>query len=630
LIKNSSTAIHKYDYILVIFLLFIQMIVIILFFDPKMHVGGDDSDYIIAAHEFWKGEKFPSWHGSFYPIFLSIFTPLFQFKIIAYKVLSVLLAIFHFIFIYKAFTSRLPRYLVLFVLVVTAFNWQLAFYSSTTYSEVLFMFLQAAFLYVFFTLEAKMSSEKIKSLLPLWVLLGLLIFLLSITRNNGIGAIITLSLYLLIHKKWKECLLLAGIFIGFEIVFILYKNFYWKVSGAGFEEQLQRIVNKDFYDPNKGNEDLKGFIKRFYINSLDYLSRHLAVIFGLRKSQSMETLRPLNSLMAMFYSIFLLSAWVSFKKNKAVFLVSIYVFIMLGITFITMQTQWSQERLILIYLPLIAMMIGYLIHEMTINRSPALKITGKVVLVFIALMVAGSMIGSPKNIDNAISNLSSDRNRFKGYDDEWKNYVELSEWIGKNIDPSSQVLCRKPSLSSVYGKRTFAGIARFNYTEADSAVSFIEKKKIDYVILDKLALETVQRLMKYYLMKRPLGIKLIKEVGQSKSALLLKICRDDPADDNDHIARLLTGIRVFPTNAYFYVLIGDKLSSMQKMDQALSYYDQGYKLESANFHILARRGWAYYLTGNYKRSYQDVSAAVKAHPENLEYANLLSDIKKRL
>ena len=52
--------------------LFLTIFLGISLFDVKISSGGDDSDYILSAKKFMEGREFPSWHGSFYPIFLSL------------------------------------------------------------------------------------------------------------------------------------------------------------------------------------------------------------------------------------------------------------------------------------------------------------------------------------------------------------------------------------------------------------------------------------------------------------------------------------------------------------------------------------------------------------------------------
>jgi hypothetical protein len=41
------------------------------FFDIKVQIGGDESDYLISALDFLNGVAFPSWPGSLYPIVIS-------------------------------------------------------------------------------------------------------------------------------------------------------------------------------------------------------------------------------------------------------------------------------------------------------------------------------------------------------------------------------------------------------------------------------------------------------------------------------------------------------------------------------------------------------------------------------
>ncbi len=80
--------------------LILTIILGIYLFDVKIDEGGDDSDYILSAKKFLEGRSFPTWHGAFYPIFLSLPMLIFGVNVVVFKVLSLLCIIAHQVFFF--------------------------------------------------------------------------------------------------------------------------------------------------------------------------------------------------------------------------------------------------------------------------------------------------------------------------------------------------------------------------------------------------------------------------------------------------------------------------------------------------------------------------------------------------
>jgi len=170
-------------------ILIVGIIITLLFsyllFDTKMSIGGDDSEYLISAKKFWDGKTFPTWHGSFYPILLSLFYGLFGMNVILFKILSLLFLIGHFYFFYKAFEDVGSKEIFYYTILLISINSYILIYASLTYSETFFMFLQALTFYILFKIIEK-NQLNFWDKKGLWIMMGLGIFLMSITRNIGI------------------------------------------------------------------------------------------------------------------------------------------------------------------------------------------------------------------------------------------------------------------------------------------------------------------------------------------------------------------------------------------------------------------------------------------------------------
>ncbi|MFZ6013705.1 MAG: tetratricopeptide repeat protein [Bacteroidota bacterium] len=601
--------------------LFIQVIVAILFFDPKLHIGGDDADYLIAARDFLQGSTFPSWHGSFYPIFISFFMAVFGMNVILYKILSLFLLAGSLLLLYAGFCDKIPKPVMVVTLATIAVNASLAFYGSTTYSEPLFIFLQSLFIFLFFKI---VSYDRIAFdflTITSWVLLVMVMFLLSITRNIGMGVILAVVFYFLCTRRWKQAAFSSLLFLIFHGIFMLYKKIVWSAHQVGIEGQLGRIAYKNFYDPTSGSEDFAGFVLRFWHNSNLYLSKHLLAMFGLR-SNATVVVWPWFTVLS--YLLFVVLLRITWKKNRSLFFIQIYLGTMIAVTFVTQQVHWDQERLILVYFPLVVILTGYAIYDVT-TRLRIPSFWRNAILVLIPLCATLRMMVMEKNLYTAWTNITKDK--YAGYGSEWRNYAEISEWVGENISDTAVVLCRKPGFSSVLGKRKFTGVSRFHDSIPDSAVSFLKRRHIDYVVMDNLGMNAVQILLGVYLQKNPLALSMVKKIGDINPCFVFKISEDVPGSDNDYLSRLLVGTYVEPNSPYYYTMIGDKLIALGRHENAFQFYDQALKVSPGNSQVLIRRSIASFNIGDHDQAYTDARDAVKAEPGNGEYTAILRQIE---
>lgn len=115
----------------------------ILLFDAKISTGGDDSGYLERAHRFLKGGDFPWYQGPLYQLVLLIPLSVWGLNIVMAKIFSILFSLLAVIFFYKAFKNRVPHVALIFTALFVAINANIQFYSSQTYTEAFFFFIQA-------------------------------------------------------------------------------------------------------------------------------------------------------------------------------------------------------------------------------------------------------------------------------------------------------------------------------------------------------------------------------------------------------------------------------------------------------------------------------------------------------
>ena len=482
--------------------LFISTVIIFLFwavmlFQLKISLGEDDSAYIMAAKNFLQGKTFPTWHGSFYPIFVALFIKIFGgINLTLLKTINIILDALQLVFLYYAFRRRVRSSLLILSLLFASVNVFLLIYSSLTYSEPLYMAIQAGMLWAFFALYDKIQQNvPFKKTITAWLWLGLAMFLLSITRNIGWAGIITVVLFFLLDKRWREAGLSIIAMLVFYLPYNLYKVSVWHIHKAGFEGQFNAIFMKNPYNPHLGHETFSGFINRFLINSKQYLSYHLINILGFTPPNRGSALLTIIVYIAFFYTLFIL--W---KKKRELLLPILYIGIAVAVTFITQQTFWNQERLILIYVPIIVILLSSAIYEHLKNKKS--YILAHIFLLLIIVLSFGRTIKYYKEYKPLKQSILAG-NKFAGLTPDWKHYLQAVQYAAEHLPDSIHIACRKPGIAFINTNgREFTGIYKFPDANIDSVLvrlnmeTAIEHRKFFAVEVP----QTSNQLSKYYIL----------------------------------------------------------------------------------------------------------------------------------
>lgn len=510
--------------------LFFTLLFSFLLFNFRVSESGDDSAYIFRAFELVKNFTFPSSQGPVYPIFLSIFVWIFGLNITLLKSLSLVSIIVHLYFFYRAFKGRVSGLLLVSVMLIVSFNAFVLYHASQTYSEAFFLFLQAGFfLYFFNAFVSKEESVSIKDSWGKYLILGMLLLFLGLTRSIGYGGLIAVIIYFGIKLQWKSMVFTTGAFVLEFGMFNLIKKFLFHSGASQFSSQLNKLMQVDPFDISKGQEDFVGFIARFIGNSNLYLSNHLYKFIGFRP----EVLQPKYILTALVYIVFFIAIYYAFKKNKYLLFTGIYLTVLIGITFVIVQTRWDQDRLILAYFPLILLFLFSGIYYLA--KSPKFKILQGLLPIFLVIIFFTNFNVTTKKVkandEYLMQNLAG--NKFYGMTPDWINYIKMSEWAAKNVPDSVMIACRKPSISFVYAKRKFYGIYRIKTEDPDELLKSLKDANVKYVIMGslrkyhnqktQLTLNAVKRYLFYIQQKYPKKIMLIKTIGADEPALLWKI-----------------------------------------------------------------------------------------------------------
>jgi hypothetical protein len=471
-------------------LFYLTLITLILFgiflFDVKISEGTDDSMYLLDAKKFIEGKSFPSFHGVFYSIIIGWFIEVVGFHLIFFKSLSLLFLIGHHIFFYLTFKHRISPFLLISTLLIICLNNTIIYFGSQTYTEAFYMFLQSLFFYILLKHFTNFPNNfnHIRANWGKYLNLGVILFIISTTRNVGLGAVLVTFLYLLVDKKFIPLLYTFLSFSLFKASFTLYKKIVWGISDSDLATQINLALQKNPYNKAQGNENISGMITRIIENLKIYLSNLFLNIIHIRNNNFIDT-NLFISLIIIF--ILLVGLIIALKKTKHVlFPVYLYLGISFGITFISLSQIWGQTRLIVVFVPFIILCLFW--PFAFISRLKSMDIIKIIPIIFIVFITFREFIATSKmaheNKKVLAKNLAG--NKYYGYTPDLVNYLKLSEWSAKNIPENVMIGSRIASMSFIYGNgREFYPIFKLPFEEVDSVISFAQfKNNLLYFIND--------------------------------------------------------------------------------------------------------------------------------------------------
>lgn len=448
----------------------------LLLFDVKIGPGGDDSAYIMRAYDFIHEFKLPTFQGPLYPVVLSPFVGIFGINLPLLKFLSTIFMVLAAAYFYKAFKNRIPATILVVVFILISFNYYLLFFGSQTYNEAFFMMLQALFFY--FALKYFTTDDFIPGIKE-YLVIGLLLFLMTLTKNVAYAALAGLTGFFLLTKKWKNILFSIGSFFVFFVPWEIIKRIIWKADTIQFSNQGNMLLLKDFYNPSRGNEDFMGLLVRILDNSNLYLSKHFFKFMSLRP-ESTTDIAPLLTVIVVL--IFLGGLYLAFRKNKAMLFTSVYLICMLLISFISLQKHWDQWRLIIIYFPFMLLLLFSVFYYFL--KNPEYKSFQFVIplFAFIITLTSFSLTSDYVKVQREVISRNLDGDMLYGLTPDWQNYLLMSKWAAKNTSPDYMIACRKPEISFIYGERKFYPILKVPTVDIDSIVSKNKQDSIVYTM----------------------------------------------------------------------------------------------------------------------------------------------------
>ncbi|MFO0323211.1 MAG: ArnT family glycosyltransferase [Bacteroidota bacterium] len=534
------------------------IILALMSFNARMSEAHDDSAYIEAG--FRIVDEFPNFYytanAPLYPMFLALITLILGANFIYFKLFSILFYVLGAIIFYKTLNNKVAPVIKFFVFIYICLNYLILYFASQTFSESFYMFIQSVFFYYFTTYNFSNNpiGTNLKSDWKKWIVIGFLLMVLTLAKNILVFGVFAVVLFYIIKKDWKKAIFSIGFFGIFKILYEFIKNLIWGKSAIQYANQVNILMNKDPYDASQGQEDLSGFIVRFFENISIYLGKRFYQLIGFFDENFLfkkviqkdgETYEVVNNTIYFFLAIIVLvmTFYGLYKayKNKQDFIFFFILFsgtICFG-TFFVLQTRWDQPRLLMVHLPSIFLGIAYglsLFFEK--NNFNQRIFIGLIALVSISFLLSSSK-RAISNLPIVLKNIKGDI--YYGYTPDWKNYLQMSVYCKDSLPETSFVAARKASMSFVYAKGKhfypiYSVIAKdpeSNQSNPDSALAIFKKHKVTHVLLGSLrinpaqntgeVINTIHNIIAPIAQKYPEKLRLIKEIGLSETAYLYEI-----------------------------------------------------------------------------------------------------------
>jgi hypothetical protein len=601
-----------------------SFIISMVLFNRDVSTGGDDSGYIKSAYDFTRGIAFPSFHSPFYSIILSFFVLIFGVKVFLLKFVSILFNLGAIYFLFRFFKKYANSTIATFVAITTSINYLISNYASTTYSESFSLFFLIIFIYYFIELVNKTdnSKESFRNYWKHYLLFGVASYLLFLTKTVALAVTGASVIYLLINKQYKNSAIFLSSTVVFHFLLSFVKRLIWSTSKVGFEDQLELLRLKDPYKAQSGLEDFMGFVQRFWDNSLLYLSKHIMKMVGIFPTDYTKTSLFIT---VVIITLLLGSAVFIAIKNRKMIHVLLSVAGMIGVTFFVLQKNWDQERLIMIYFPLLIGFVFYALY--LLFSSQQLKRFQFVVILLMGTVVVLNAKQTIFQIQKKQNDKRFENGEFGSYTPDWQNYMLACKWAGNNLPKDAVVLSRKPDMAWIAssGKDIFSGVYRIEYQNVDSVYNMVVEKKATHVILENFRLNpkkktertvtTIRNLLTYLNYKNPGCLKLVKEFGNDEKAYLFEINLNIQVNSEQYFQNLDNALIVNPKNTNIYIDKARYIRGKKGVDEALNVYAAGLSISPQDPYLLFNRGLLIFEKGNFKDALVDFKKATDFKPD---------------
>ncbi len=510
---NTSSLERNQDHIFW-FIFAATLIFGLLLFNIRIDEGGDDSTYVCRAIDFLNSGRYPNYQGPLYPMVLSVVIFIFGQSLFLLKLTSLIFILAGQTLFYFTFRGKIPALILLPILAILSVNSYLLYFASQTFSEAMFILIQYFFFWALLKFEKLETTHPKNTLMPAFTVL-----LAFLTRTIGIGFSVVAIAYLCLQKQYRKAIYFTATLVVMIGLWYGIRTVIWGAQTDGGGTQLTSLLQKHPYQPEDGQETFTGFVERLCENSNLYFSKHLMRVTGFKNIENRTTSVPLTLALI---ALFIFGAYRAYRKNKFILLLALSTTVMLGITFIILQTLWDQYRLILPFITTLLIVLLYALYELFKLVSD--KYSDNLILVVSAILLVLSLVQTGRKIDFQTMRKNIAGDRLYGYTTDWYQFLSMCQWVDRNLPDTAYVACRKPNMARLYASgRNFYGIYSFNTEDADELIDQLRDRHVTHVILASLRrdplypgqgiINTIHRYVGFIVQKYPNAFDLVYAIG---------------------------------------------------------------------------------------------------------------------
>jgi hypothetical protein len=462
-------------------------------FNARISEAHDDALYLEGGWRYVK--EFPGYfytqNAPLYVLFLAFLIKTIGFRLIIFKLFSVAFSVTGFILFYKAFRKRVPFIILLPVAVFHAVNHLIMYYASMTFTEAFYFFLQGLLFYCAVRLMDVVQSPgfDLSATWKRWLALGLSMFLISTAKSSAIVVIPAMMLFFALERNWKAAGASLVVYLVFKLPYQLIVRLVWGTQNQ-FAGQGKILMQKDPYDKSLGDEDVTGFVARFFENANLALGKRFYQLLGWRSEENTDSYWVLAVLTI---AIALYGFWKFFlHRNRPMVMAALFTGAQTVLSWVILQTRWDQPRITLVCMPVILLLMIYALYEWSAKSGAVRNILVVVLIALTGSVCISSVKRGFSNIPIVSKNLRGDK--YYGYTPDWRNFLRCSEWCADSLPENALVASRKAPMSFVYGRgKKFFPIysvikkdTATNQSDPDSALAFFKKNGVTHVIMAHL------------------------------------------------------------------------------------------------------------------------------------------------
>ena len=459
-------------------------------FEPKLHTGGDSSEYVSLSESVLRvgdgysdtmapGDPVP--HTKYppgYPVLLAPLIFLFGRNIVVLKLFSVVLSVSS-VFVFSLLARSYARPLLWAVMCFAfAANPVVVDYSHWLLSEAPFLFfLLLALLF----LKKEGEEEEIGKYFWLSILA---IVATYYVRSVGIVFIGAGTVFFLVRRQWRKFLYFNVLGAALSLPWFI-RNQLLEGSATPYIEQF---LLKSVYEPELGYHDFWGMVGRFFTNVWIYAGRELPRVFVGSASPWSET--AFMKVLAVVLSLLIVVGFINtVRKNLGVG--EIY-FAFSCLAIFLFEEVVSDVRYLVVLVPL---MFFYIADGLTLLGARARifrEAAGPAVAGMALIAAIGVFSQSARAPDNMVMlRLYSAGDRYAGYPLNWRGFFTAADWVKANTPEDAVVTVRKPRLFYVWTGRK---VMEYPFsTDPDSVLGVV--LGTDYVVVDQVSGTTFRYLV---------------------------------------------------------------------------------------------------------------------------------------